>query len=43
MLKTLLAIHVAGGSIALASMLIPLFTRKGGSMHRKAGWVFVAA
>ena len=42
MLKTLLAIHVAGGSIALASMLLPLFTRKGGSIHRKAGWVFVA-
>ena len=42
MLKTLLAIHVAGGSVALASMLLPLFTRKGGSIHRKAGWVFVA-
>lgn len=42
MLKTLLAIHVAGGSVALASMLVPLFTRKGGSLHRKAGWVFVS-
>lgn len=42
MLKTLLAIHVAGGSIALASMLLPLFSKKGGSIHRKAGWVFVA-
>ena len=42
MLKTLLAIHVAGGSVALASMLLPLFSRKGGSLHRKAGWVFVA-
>jgi hypothetical protein len=41
MLKTLLAIHVAGGSIALASMLLPLLTKKGGSIHRKAGWVFV--
>ena len=41
MLKTLLAIHVAGGSVALASMLMPLFSRKGGSLHRKAGWVFV--
>ena len=41
MLNTLLAIHVAGGSVALASMLIPLFTKKGGSIHRKAGWVFV--
>jgi hypothetical protein len=42
MLNTLLVIHVAGGSVALASMLIPLFTKKGGSIHRKAGWVFVA-
>jgi uncharacterized membrane protein len=42
MLKTLLAIHVAGGSVALASMLVPLFTKKGGSLHRQAGWVFVA-
>ncbi len=41
MLKTLLAIHVAGGSVALASMLLPLFSKKGGSLHRKAGWVFV--
>ena len=41
MLKTLLAIHVAGGSVALAAMLLPLFSRKGGSLHRKAGWVFV--
>ena len=41
MLKTLLAIHVAGGSVALASMLLPLFSTKGGSLHRKAGWVFV--
>ena len=41
MLKTLLAIHVAGGSVALASMLLPIFTKKGGSIHRKAGWVFV--
>ncbi len=41
MLKTLLAIHVAGGSVALAAMLIPIFTKKGGSIHRKAGWVFV--
>jgi hypothetical protein len=42
MMKTLLAIHVAGGSVALASMILPLVTAKGGSTHRKAGWVFVA-
>ena len=42
MIKTILSLHIAGGSIALAAMLIPLFTRKGGSNHRKSGWVFVA-
>jgi hypothetical protein len=41
MLNTLLMLHVAGGSVALASMLVPLFTSKGGSVHRRAGWVFV--
>jgi hypothetical protein len=41
MLRALLAIHVAGGSAALASMLIPLLVRKGGAVHRRAGWVFV--
>ena len=42
MIKTILSLHIAGGSVALAAMLIPLFTRKGGSNHRKSGWVFVA-
>jgi len=41
MFKTLLALHIAGGSLALASMWIPLVTRKGGRTHRRAGWVFV--
>jgi len=41
MMKTLLAIHVAGGTIALVSMLPPLVARKGGRLHRLAGWVFV--
>lgn len=40
-MKTLLAIHIAGGTAALASMLIPLVARKGGLTHRRAGWVFV--
>ncbi len=42
MIKSILSLHIAGGSIALAAMLVPLFTRKGGSTHRKSGWVFVA-
>lgn len=42
MINTILSLHIAGGSFALAAMLIPVFTRKGGSLHRKGGWVFVA-
>lgn len=42
MLKMLLYLHVAGGSAALVSMLIPLGTRKGSRAHRRGGWVFVA-
>ena len=42
MTKTLLALHVAGGSAALLSMFVPLLTRKGGPAHRRAGWLFVA-
>jgi hypothetical protein len=42
MMKMLLAIHVAGGSAALLSMLVPLVARKGGRTHVRAGWVFVA-
>jgi uncharacterized membrane protein len=41
MLKTLLALHIAGGSAALLSMFIPMVTQKGGRVHRRAGWVFV--
>ena len=42
MMKMLLAAHVAGGSAALLSMIVPLVSRKGGRMHVRAGWVFVA-
>src|SRR4030095_7268449 len=42
MLTSLLYLHIAGGTTALFSMLIPLFTRKGGLTHRRAGWVFVS-
>ena len=43
MMTSLLAVHIAAGSVALASMFVPLVTRKGGLTHRRAGWVFVAA
>jgi hypothetical protein len=41
MMKTLLAIHIAGGAVALLSMALPLVSRKGGTTHRRAGWTFV--
>jgi hypothetical protein len=41
MLTSLLYLHVAGGTAALLSMLIPVLTKKGGLTHRRAGWVFV--
>jgi uncharacterized membrane protein HdeD (DUF308 family) len=40
-MKPLLAVHIAAGSIALLSMIVPLVSRKGGLTHRRAGWVFV--
>jgi uncharacterized membrane protein len=41
MLTSVLYLHIAGGTAALLSMLIPLVTKKGGPTHRRAGWVFV--
>jgi len=41
MLKMILDLHIAGGSVALLSMFIPLVTRKGGRTHRRSGWAFV--
>ncbi|MEY2745761.1 MAG: hypothetical protein RL112_803 [Planctomycetota bacterium] len=35
--------HALGGVIALVSMWVPLFSAKGGVVHRKAGRVFVWA
>jgi uncharacterized membrane protein len=43
LLGTLLAIHIAGGATALTSMFIPMVAKKGGTVHRRAGWVFVSA
>jgi hypothetical protein len=42
MLNTLLVLHIAGGAVSLASMVVPLVARKGGIVHRRSGWVFVA-
>ena len=43
MMQPILAIHIVAGSIALASMVIPIVATKGGRTHRRAGWVFVAS
>lgn len=43
MIKPLLYLHIAAGSIVLASMFVPAVTRKGGTLHRRAGWVFVVS
>jgi len=39
----LLTPHIIAGVVALASMVVPLVARKGGRVHRGAGWVFVIA
>jgi uncharacterized membrane protein len=38
-----LFVHVAAGSTALLVFWVPLVTRKGGRMHRRAGWVYATA
>jgi uncharacterized membrane protein len=43
MIKPILALHIAAGSLALASMIVPIVARKGGVIHRRSGWVFVSA
>jgi uncharacterized membrane protein len=42
MMTSILYLHIAGGTAALLSMLIPLVTKKGSLTHRRAGWVFVS-
>ncbi|TFE00767.1 DUF2306 domain-containing protein [Jeotgalibacillus sp. R-1-5s-1] len=35
-------LHIIGGFFALFTFLIPVVTRKGGKVHRLAGWVYTA-
>jgi uncharacterized membrane protein len=42
MTRVILALHVVAGSIALSSMFVPIVAKKGGMLHRRAGWVFVS-
>ena len=41
MYKLLLLLHIGGGALALIAMVVPLLSRKGGTLHRRAGWVYV--
>lgn len=43
MIDFLMKLHIAAGTAALATFLVPMVTAKGGKAHRRAGWVFVAA
>lgn len=36
-----IVLHVLAGSVALLSMWLPMFSKKGGKLHRRAGWVYV--
>lgn len=38
-----LGLHIIAGAAALLVFWIPLVTRKGGTTHRRAGWVYVVA
>jgi len=43
LLQLFLAAHVLAAGTALGCFWIPLVTTKGGKVHRRVGWVFVAA
>ncbi len=38
-----LVIHASAGALGLMAMCVPLLSKKGGRLHRRAGWVFTAA
>lgn len=40
LLDALVPLHVAGGAVALLTMLVPLSTQKGGALHRRGGRVY---
>jgi uncharacterized membrane protein len=41
MFATLLTVHMTAAAVACVSMLVPVIARKGGSVHRRAGWIYV--
>jgi len=36
-------LHVLAGTVALLSMWVPMFSKKGGRAHRRVGWIYVWA
>ena len=38
-----LGVHIACGAVALIVFWVPAFTKKGGRVHRRAGWAYVSA
>ncbi|MEM7678442.1 MAG: hypothetical protein AAF449_20825, partial [Myxococcota bacterium] len=36
-------VHILSGALALSIIVIPLVARKGGALHRRAGWVFTGS
>ncbi len=36
-------LHIAAGMVAFVALWLPLIGRKGGPLHRRAGWVYVGA
>ena len=42
-MRPLVVVHIIGGSVALGSGFLALYTAKGGRIHRRAGIVFVVS
>lgn len=38
--ETIRAVHIVAGTLALGSFGVPLISRKGGPLHRRAGWIY---
>lgn len=41
--RSALVVHVVAGSVGLLAMFVPLLGRKGTRLHRRGGWLFMAA
>ncbi len=41
--QLVLGLHIGAGILALLVFLVPLVTKKGGTTHRRVGWIYVVA